>query len=806
MRHSFLGSGFYYAYLLNALFEHFALKPYGEGFMAIASHIKNILWKWRGIAIAAPSISLLVIGLRLIGSLEPVELAMLDQFFRWRPPEPVDNRIVIIGIDEADVRQYAWPIDDALLTKLLEKVRQQKPRAIGLDLARDKPVGIGYSQLEKFFKTTPNLIGATKKADLVDSNFAISSSDINPPPALVDTEQVGAINLPVDADGRIRRGLLSLRLPDGKSDLSFGLQLALLYLDGEKIVPFEQALNPPRLRGNDGGYSRADVGGHQFIINYRRSLKSFQTVRMADVLEGKIAPDLLRDRVVMIGTTAVSLRDWFFTPLDSGLGSTRIFTSGIEVHAQIVSHILSSTLDGRTGIQSWEKPWEWLWIFGWALAGSILIWQWRNVNTKDRELQVLALRSLSVLTLGGILVATCFIALSYGWWLPFVPAMMTFLGGGAIVTSYLAITAAQIRTYFSRYLTDAVVKSLLETPEGLRLGGDRRKVSILMCDLRGFSTISEKMPPEKVVEILNVFLGAMTDAIAPYQGTIDEFIGDAILVLFGAPIYREDDAERAVASAIAMQLAMRSVNQKLTEMGLPEIAMGIGINTGEVVAGNIGSQSRAKYAVVGNHVNLTARIESYTVGGQILIAETTYHEVKEIAQTNGSMEVEPKGVSQPISIYDIWGIGGDYNLQLPSISGSLQVLPIPIPITYRILEEKHLGTEMFEGELRRLSAYGAEIFCDREVPVLTNLKLHLQIYDQDQQLEIEGEIYAKVLKQQQADQALTLGQVISDNLALENNLAIAAISETRSPHIKQIYVHFTTVPSNLKEWIKSVTF
>jgi len=806
VRHSFLGSGFYYAYLLNALFEHFALKPYGEGFMAIASHIKNILWKWRGIAIAAPSISLLVIGLRLIGSLEPVELAMLDQFFRWRPPEPVDNRIVIIGIDEADVRQYAWPIDDALLTKLLEKVRQQKPRAIGLDLARDKPVGIGYSQLEKFFKTTPNLIGATKKADLVDSNFAISSSDINPPPALVDTEQVGAINLPVDADGRIRRGLLSLRLPDGKSDLSFGLQLALLYLDGEKIVPFEQALNPPRLRGNDGGYSRADVGGHQFIINYRRSLKSFQTVRMADVLEGKIAPDLLRDRVVMIGTTAVSLRDWFFTPLDSGLGSTRIFTSGIEVHAQIVSHILSSTLDGRTGIQSWEKPWEWLWIFGWALAGSILIWQWRNVNTKDRELQVLALRSLSVLTLGGILVATCFIALSYGWWLPFVPAMMTFLGGGAIVTSYLAITAAQIRTYFSRYLTDAVVKSLLETPEGLRLGGDRRKVSILMCDLRGFSTISEKMPPEKVVEILNVFLGAMTDAIAPYQGTIDEFIGDAILVLFGAPIYREDDAERAVASAIAMQLAMRSVNQKLTEMGLPEIAMGIGINTGEVVAGNIGSQSRAKYAVVGNHVNLTARIESYTVGGQILIAETTYHEVKEIAQTNGSMEVEPKGVSQPISIYDIWGIGGDYNLQLPSISGSLQVLPIPIPITYRILEEKHLGTEMFEGELRRLSAYGAEIFCDREVPVLTNLKLHLQIYDQDQQLEIEGEIYAKVLKQQQADQALTLGQVISDNLALDNNLAIAAISETRSPHIKQIYVHFTTVPSNLKEWIKSVTF
>ncbi len=757
--------------------------------MAIANRIKNILWKWRGIAIAAPTISIFVIGLRLIGALEPLELAMLDQFFRWRSPEPEDNRIVIVGIDEADVRQYRWPIDDALLAKLLDKVRQNNPRAIGLDLARDLPVGKGYAQLEKLFKTTPNLIVITKKADLVDSNYAISSSDINPPPALANTDQVGAINLPVDADGRIRRGLLALRLPDGKDTLSFGLQLALLYLDGEKTVPFEQALNPPRLKANDGGYSHADVGGHQFIINYRRSLQGFRFVRMADVLENKISPDLLRDRVVMIGTTAVSLKDLFFTPLDNGIGSNRIQTSGIEVHAQIVSHILSSSLDGRAAIQTWDEPWEWLWIFGWAMAGSTLIWQWRNANINDRKILMLGLRSLSVLIIAISLVASCFIALAYGWWLPLAPAAIAFFGGGVIVTSYLAITAAQIRTYFSRYLTDAVVKSLLETPEGLKLGGDRRKVTILMCDLRGFSTISEKMPPEKVVEILNVFLGTMTDAIAKYQGTIDEFIGDAILVLFGAPIYREDDAARAVASAIAMQLAMRSVNDKLAQMQLPEISMGIGINTGEVVAGNIGSQSRAKYAVVGNHVNLTARIESYTVGGQILISETTYAEIKDIVKTNGSMEVEPKGVSHPISIYDICGIEGIYDLELPSLSDSLKILPTPILITYRILEEKHLGTEIFTAELRRLSPYGAEIFSDYDVPVLSNLKLHLQVLAQDQQQEIEDEIYAKVLKHQQPEQ-IVLDQV-----------AIATITQLRSQQAKHIYVHFTTVPSNLKAWI-----
>ena len=329
-----------------------------------------------------------------------------------------------------------------------------------------------------------------------------------------------------------------------------------------------------------------------------------------------------------------------------------------------------------------------------------------------------------------------------------------------------------------------------------------------MCDLRGFSTISEKMPPEKVVEILNVFLGTMTEAITTYEGTIDEFIGDAILVLFGAPIHREDDAARAVASAIAMQLAMRSVNERLTQMGLPEIAMGIGINTGEVVAGNIGSQSRAKYAVVGNHVNLTARIESYTVGGQILISETTYNEIQEIVKTNGSMQVEPKGVSHPISIYDVCGIGGTYNLELPSINDSLQVLPMPIPVTYRILEEKHLGTDNFAGELRRLSPYGAEIFADQDVPVLSNLQIHLQVSvpnsldDPTHKIDIEGEIYAKVLKHQHPNQAMFLDQSVSGDLVLENKLTISTIPKQRSRPVKQIYVHFTTVPDHLKTWLK----
>ena len=180
-----------------------------------------------------------------------------------------------------------------------------------------------------------------------------------------------------------------------------------------------------------------------------------------------------------------------------------------------------------------------------------------------------------------------------------------------------------IRQTFGRYLSDDIVESILERPDGLKIGGEKRDATILMSDLRGFTSLSEGLPAEDVVSMVNIYLETMTDIILKYQGTIDEFIGDGILVIFGAPFQRPDDAGRAVACAVAMQLAMASVNDRNRQAGYPEVALGIGINTGPMVVGNIGSTKRMKYGVVGSNVNLTARIESYTVGGQIFISENT---------------------------------------------------------------------------------------------------------------------------------------------------------------------------------------
>ena len=182
-----------------------------------------------------------------------------------------------------------------------------------------------------------------------------------------------------------------------------------------------------------------------------------------------------------------------------------------------------------------------------------------------------------------------------------------------------------IRNTFGRYLSDEIVDELLESPEGLNLGGTTTGATILMADIRNFTTICEQQQPERVVSLLNNYLGVMSEIIMNHHGTVDEFIGDGILAIFGAPVNRDDDASRAIACAIDMQSAIADINARNVALQLPEISIGIGLNTGIVVAGNIGSERRSKYGVVGHPVNLTARIESYTQGGQILASEATVH-------------------------------------------------------------------------------------------------------------------------------------------------------------------------------------
>ena len=302
---------------------------------------------------------------------------------------------------------------------------------------------------------------------------------------------------------------------------------------------------------------------------------------------------------------------------------------------------------------------------------------------------------------------------------------------------------------FGRYLTDEVVENLLSSPSGLKLGGEKRKITILASDLRGFTAISERLSPEDVVKILNFYFEYMADAITKYQGTIDEFLGDGILVLFGAPTARVDDAQRAIACAVEMQLAMEAVNAKMKAWGLPPLEMGIGINTGEVVVGNIGSEKRTKYGIVGSNVNLTYRIESYTIGGQILISEQTLKAAGEIVNVSGPKQVQPKGVKEPINIYEVEGIRGEYNLFLSSEAEIFKPLTAGIELQYRVLDGKHIDYRILSGRIVNLSAKEAEVYCDpvtaKNLPSgLSNIKLNLLAPNAP--TDVREDIYAKVLE------------------------------------------------------------
>ena len=223
-----------------------------------------------------------------------------------------------------------------------------------------------------------------------------------------------------------------------------------------------------------------------------------------------------------------------------------------------------------------------------------------------------------------------------------------------------------IRSVFGRYLTDEVADTLLASPEALSLGGERREISILMADIRGFTQLSASHDAEEVMQVVNNFLSRMTDVIQRYGGTIDEFIGDAILVLFGAPGRMDHHAENAVACAIEMQGAMRDVNRANEAIGLGPIQTGIGISTGEVIVGNIGSEKRAKYGVVGHNVILAARIQSETEGGQVIVSRASHDACRGILEIGDERTVRLKGFDHDVKLFNVVGIGGRHNVRLPN--------------------------------------------------------------------------------------------------------------------------------------------
>ncbi|HEX9950393.1 MAG TPA: adenylate/guanylate cyclase domain-containing protein [Rubricoccaceae bacterium] len=298
--------------------------------------------------------------------------------------------------------------------------------------------------------------------------------------------------------------------------------------------------------------------------------------------------------------------------------------------------------------------------------------------------------------------------------------------------------ADRVRATITRYLSDKIAGAVLSDPEAFS-GGQKREVSVLMSDISGFSQLAERLDAQRVVELLNVYLTVMTDVIDAHDGAIDEFIGDAILVIFGAPIRDEDHATKAVACAVDMQQQMAEVNRRLAERDLPPLEMTVAVNTGEVIVGTIGSEKRAKYGVVGSPVNLTSRIQTLAAPGEALVSEPTY------AATGGdagpvrigeTRHAQLKGFTEPVAIHSVSGIGDQ---SVPDDAGALAELAAEAPFTFAVLDGKRLVDTGATGAVVRASPSGALVRIDAPVQTRTDVRLTLR--------DAPGEaVYAKVVE------------------------------------------------------------
>lgn len=430
--------------------------------------LRKHICKWRGILLTTPSIAGLIIAAGSIGIFQLLEWATLDCFFRLRPLEPPDPRILIVTIDEPDIARVGkWPIPDQLLAQLIQNLKAQQPRVIGLDLYRDLPVEPGHQALLNVFESTPNLIGVEK----------LAGQKVAPPPSLKKLEQVGLADLILDADGKVRRGLISTRDDDGQIKLGLAAMLALMYLSDEglhlesvnaelKHFRLGKALFIPFAK-NDGGYVNADAGGYQILLNYRGPQDNFYTVSLTDVLDNRIPPDLARDRIVLIGATGQSLNDLFLTPYIGedfnpwgNVDKSPKRTPGVVIHANLTSQILSAALDGRSFIRVWNEKIEWLWILLWSFFGAEETWLLLQSNfLKNKVYLRLMIQAGCMLLSVAILFGGSYLAFLWSWWIPVISSLAAF------ICSSIAIAA-----YYSRQLQRATDRRLIQFLEAMPVG------------------------------------------------------------------------------------------------------------------------------------------------------------------------------------------------------------------------------------------------------------------------------------------------------------------------------------------------
>ena len=578
------------------------------------------LWGGAGAAVVT-------VALVWAGFLEPLETWSLDQLFELRGARAPTTPIVIVTIDESSFVELhtQWPFPRALHGRLLDRISAGRPLAIGLDLIFDVPSSRGP-------KDDAALGAAVARAGNVVLGSA-PTEDEQPIPGLPGTvykrivpnlpipeiragaAKYGAVNVRPDQDGTVRRMPIHVAGPD---EIMSGFSAALHEVATKAALPTTPLPQASTI-----------------LINFRGRPKTFEWISYYQVVHGEIEPEVFRGKIVLVGATSEILKDHFQTPFARGGDMP-----GVEIHANAIETLVNGNPIREAPV--WAST---VLAVVAALFASALVARLRALRALGATVLVWV-----ALTLGALA--------AFGLWDVWIRGMGGTLAlvlgyGSTVVSEY--VREQRERRRLARFFSPDVLRAVVRGRGEGSLGSSRRLVTVLFSDLRGFTSISEKLAPEQIDEMLREYLTEMTKIVFKHGGTVDKYIGDCVMALYNVPYEDPDHAVKAVRTGLEIQERTLAAAERWEEKFGVSIRNGVGIHTGEAIVGTLGSEQIFQYTAIGDNVNLAARLESITKDyhASIIISESTYEHVKEKFPTRGLGEVTVKGKTVPVKIYAV---------------------------------------------------------------------------------------------------------------------------------------------------------
>jgi adenylate cyclase len=562
-------------------------------------------------------VALLLLPLRETGWLQGLELSAYDTLVTFFAGSQESDRVVLVVTTEADINRFGYPIRDNDLSAVLARVFAGRPKAVGVDLYRDLPMPPGNDKLQAIQRAQDNLYWVFKLAD--EDNIGVP-----PPPALRETGREVLADHVIDAGGVVRRALLLAA--DQRTDKnwrSMGVSLAERYT-GQQLRPMDNDLalgrgRVPLLDQPYGPYARVDAAGYQMLLDYRGGYRRFRQISFAEIIDRPELAATLRDRIVLVGTAALSVKDNFATPFSTGWGGQGALI-GIALHAHLADQLIRLANGEARNPVPLPRLVDHIAIWAAAMTGAVLallVW---------RVLVVLVALLLGLGLVGG---ATAWGFGGAGLLLPGVPVALAWVlsaaGCNFVMRSVGLRERILLRRSFESYLDPRIISQMMQGDTLPSFGGEHREITAIFTDIADFTTTAETMDAATVAGLLGDYFGVLSDVVVQNGGLVNDFIGDGLLVLFGAPMHQPDHADRAVATALAMDEVAQRFTAELAARGIKWGHTRIGVHTGTALVGNIGTHGKLKYGALGDTLNAASRVEGLNkyIGSRVAVSGET---------------------------------------------------------------------------------------------------------------------------------------------------------------------------------------